>query len=77
MFHIDEEFLHPNIPVTIRFTPVLYEWLCEIQKREDLSFNRVVLQCCKNAMDEDRLTQSESNTRIDGGQNHYHVLDEG
>lgn len=50
----DKELVNPNIPRTIRFTPVLYEWLMQVKKREQLSFNQVVLQCYKNCMVEDR-----------------------
>lgn len=51
--HFDKELVNPNIPRTIRFTPVLYEWLMQVKEREGLSFNQVVLQCCKNCMAED------------------------
>lgn len=51
--HFDKELVNPNIARTIRFTPVLYEWLMQVKEREQLSFNQVVLQCCKNCMAED------------------------
>ena len=54
MFHIDKELLNPNISVTIRFTPILYEWLKAVSKRENMSFNQLVLQCCKNCMEMDK-----------------------
>lgn len=54
MFHIDKELLNPNISVTIRFTPILYEWLKNVSKRENMSFNQLVLQCCKNCMEMDK-----------------------
>ena len=53
MFHIEKELLNPNISVTIRFSPILYDWLKMVSKREKISFNRVVLQCCKNCMEMD------------------------
>ncbi len=53
MFHIDKTFLHPNISVTVRFTPVLYEWLKSVCEREGMTFNHLVLQCCKNCMEMD------------------------
>lgn len=62
MFHIDKEFLNPNISVTVRFTEVLYKWLKEVSKRENISFNQLVLQCCKNARDED-LNSEEKTSR--------------
>ena len=52
--HFDKEMINPNIARTIRFTPIIYEWLTQVKEREKLSFNQVVLQCCKNCMEEDR-----------------------
>ena len=52
--HFDKELVNPNIARTIRFTPILYEWLMQVKDREQLSFNQVVLQCCKNCMREDQ-----------------------
>lgn len=51
--HFDKELVNPNMPRTIRFTPILFEWLTKVAERENLSFNQVVLQCCKNCMAED------------------------
>lgn len=48
MFEIDRTLLRPNIARTIRFTPVLYDWIKEVSEKEDLSFNQVVLLCCKS-----------------------------
>ena len=53
MFKIDRTLLKPNISRTIRFTQPLYEWLQMVSERENISFNQVVLQCCKNGMDDD------------------------
>lgn len=53
MFKIDRTLLNPNISRTIRFTQPLYEWVQMVSKREKISFNQVVLQCCKNGMDDD------------------------
>ncbi|MCM1526097.1 MAG: hypothetical protein NC091_02510, partial [Bacteroides sp.] len=47
--HFDKEMVNPNIPRTIRFTQPLYDWLMQVKERENLSFNQVVLQCCKNS----------------------------
>lgn len=52
MFVIDKTLLKPNIPRTIRFTPILYDWLLKVSEDEELSFNQVVLLCCKNAMEQ-------------------------
>ena len=53
MFKIDRTLLKPNISRTIRFTKPLYEWVQMVSERENISFNQVVLQCCKNGMDDD------------------------
>ena len=53
MFKIDRTPLKPNISRTIRFTQPLYEWVQMVSERENISFNQVVLQCCKNGMDDD------------------------
>ncbi len=53
MFHIDKTLLNPNISITIRFTPILYDWLKKVSKRENISLNQTVLQCCKNSMEMD------------------------
>lgn len=52
MFFIDRTLLNPNIPKSIRFTPVLYDWISEVREKEDLSFSQVVRICCKNAKDQ-------------------------
>ena len=54
VMHFDKELINPNISRTIRFTPILYEWLEEVKEREGISFNHAVLQCIKNCMEEDR-----------------------
>lgn len=53
MFKIDKTLLNPNISRTIRFTQPLYDWVQMVSKREKISFNQIVLQCCKNGMDDD------------------------
>jgi hypothetical protein len=60
MFHIDREMLNPNIGVTVRFTSILYNWLKQVSKREGISFNTLVLQCCKNCMEMDLSDDSET-----------------
>lgn len=52
MFSIDKTLHNPNMPVTIRFTSILYEWLRHKAEKEGISFNQMVLLCCKYAMDE-------------------------
>lgn len=60
--HFDKELINPNISRTVRFTPVLYDWLMQVKERENLSFNQVVLQCCKNCMEEDAETTEDTDT---------------
>ena len=48
MFSIDKTLINPNMPVT-----VLYEWLRNKADKEEISFNQMVLQCCKYVMDEE------------------------
>ena len=54
----DKELLNPTIGRTIRFTPILFDWLAKVSEREGMSFNQVVLQCCKNCMEEDMKDSS-------------------
>ncbi len=51
MFEIENKFKNANIARTIRFTENLYEQLNTIASENDISFNLLVLQCCKYAID--------------------------
>ena len=51
MFRIDNEFKNANVPRTIRFTEKLFNQLNEYASANNVSFNYLVLQCCKYAMD--------------------------
>lgn len=51
MFKINNEFKNANIPRTIRFTESLFENLNKIAVENDISFNLLVLQCCKYALE--------------------------
>lgn len=50
MIEIDKTLFNPTIARTIRFSPVLFDWLREFSRKEGISFNLAVLICCKNAM---------------------------
>ncbi len=52
MFKVDNEYANANIPRTVRFTDQLFERLHKCASENRISFNRLVLQCCKSAMDE-------------------------
>ena len=43
MFSIDKTLINPNMPVTVRFSSVLYEWLRNKADKEEISFNQMVL----------------------------------
>ncbi len=51
MFKIDNEFKKPDIPRTIRFSEKLFNDLHEFASKNDISFNHLVLQCCRYALD--------------------------
>lgn len=51
MFKIDKEFKSANISRTIRFTEPLFEKLNIMASENNISFNLLVLQCCKYALD--------------------------
>lgn len=51
MFKVENEFKNANISRTIRFTEQLFEKLNEVASTNDISFNLLVLQCCKYAID--------------------------
>ena len=50
MFKIDNELKNANIPRTVRFTEQLFEKLNETAAQNNISFNLLVLQCCKYAL---------------------------
>ena len=51
MFKIDKELKSANTPRTIRFPEHMFEKLNTIAAENDISFNLLVLQCCKYAID--------------------------
>lgn len=51
MFKIDDSLKSANVARTIRFTEPLFEKLSEVATKNDISFNLLVLQCCKYALD--------------------------
>lgn len=51
MFKIDNEFKNANVSRTIRFTEKLFNELNEFAAKNEISFNYLVLQCCKYALD--------------------------
>ena len=51
MFKIKNEFKNTITPRTIRFTEDMFEELNRIAANNDISFNLLVLQCCRYAID--------------------------
>lgn len=51
MFKIDNELKNANTPRTVRFTESLFERLNKTAANNNISFNLLVLQCCKYALD--------------------------
>ena len=57
MFKIVKPFSNANIPRTVRFTEELFEELNRTAEENAISFNMLVLQCCRYALD--HLDQKE------------------
>ena len=57
MFHVDKALYGPNVPVTVRFSPILHQWLREKAAKENISFNQMVLLGCKYVMDEEQANE--------------------
>lgn len=51
MFRIENELKSANIPRTVRFTENLFENLNNVAQKNNVSFNLLVLQCCKYALE--------------------------
>ena len=51
MFKIDNELKSANVARTIRFTEPLFEKLNKTATENGISFNLLVLQCCKYALE--------------------------
>lgn len=51
MFKVKSGFKGTNISRTIRFNEELYEQLSKIAEKNKVSFNLLILQCCKYAID--------------------------
>jgi len=51
MFKVENQFKGANVPRTIRFTESLFDELNEIAAKNEISFNLLVLQCCKYALE--------------------------
>ena len=52
MFKVENEFKNANVARTVRFTEPLFERLNRVAAENDVSFNMLVLQCCKYALND-------------------------
>lgn len=52
MFEINKDYCNADISRTVRFTEKIFSELNEVAQREDISFNLLVLQCCRYALDD-------------------------
>lgn len=50
MFEINKDYKNANISRTIRFTDEIFDELSKLSEKEDISFNLLVLQCCRYAL---------------------------
>jgi hypothetical protein len=57
MFEGDNEYANANVPRPLRFTDKLFEDLNRAAEENNVSFNMMVLQCCRYALD--HLKQNE------------------
>ena len=51
MFKVDKKYKSANISRTVRFTEELFEDLNKTAQENNISFNLLVLQCCKYALE--------------------------
>ncbi len=51
MFRLNDVMKSANVARTIRFTESLFEQLDRLAYKNDVSFNSLVLQCCKYALE--------------------------
>lgn len=50
MFIVDKKDAKANVQKTIRFSEEIYQNLQEVAMTENVSFNALVLQCCRYAL---------------------------
>lgn len=66
MFIVNKDLSKSNIPRTIRFTEEIYNSLSDMASHEDISFNQLVLQCCRYAIDNYGTTEERTESGVDG-----------
>lgn len=51
MFHIQQNLKNANVARTIRFPDEMFETMNLLAQQRSVSFNSLVLQCCKYALE--------------------------
>lgn len=51
MFEVEKKYKSASVSRTIRFTEDLFEQLNKVADENEISFNLLVLQCCRYALD--------------------------
>jgi hypothetical protein len=51
MFVVDNQYANANVPRTVRFTEKIFDELNKASEENQISFNMLVLQCCRYALD--------------------------
>ncbi|NCB31478.1 MAG: hypothetical protein EOM66_08740 [Clostridia bacterium] len=59
MFEVENKFGNANISRTIRFTEALFDELNKVADENGVSFNLLVLQCCRYALDNRKKNDTE------------------
>ncbi len=60
MFKIEKDFKSATVARTVRFTEPLFERLNETAAKNGISFNLLVLQCCRYALDNLEMGDQEN-----------------
>ena len=74
MFIVNKGLSKSNIPRTIRFTEEIYNSLSDMASHEDISFNQLVLQCCRYAIDNYGTTEERRKVVLMGSLEHSRNL---
>lgn len=62
MFKVKKDSKGANVPCTIRFTEEIYQQLKQVSKENKVSFNSLILQCCKYALDNTEENNTQKNS---------------
>jgi len=66
MFTIDNQFSNANTARTVRFPETIFEELNDAAGKNNVSFNLLILQCCRYALDHlDGLHKKNQMTKED------------